>query len=101
MLRIRKGLFKLKTEPSTYQLYDTIIYRHDTESDTVELNSGGWLTKHTKNCINDLIVPFDWHLIQTKGEWLLTTIEGQIHTFSNFMKINVKTGQLIKTKDKL
>ena len=50
------------------QLYNTVIFIR--EGNNIKLNSGGWRTNHTKNCINDLL-PARLHLYQKDFEWYL------------------------------
>ncbi len=87
----RAGLFKVRTEASAYQLYNTIIYRCTFEG-IVTLNSGGWNTHHTKNCINDLICAFGWQLVQRDFCWYLNTKNDNVLNFRDGMKINIETG---------
>ena len=52
------------------QLYDTLIYKES--NGYITLNSGGWRTKHTKNCINDLL-PDGFKLYQRDFNWYVVT----------------------------
>jgi hypothetical protein len=36
------------------------------------LNSGGWLTNHTKKCMNIFLSPFNARVFQKKGEWFVS-----------------------------
>lgn len=67
------------------QLYDTIIFRET--NITIQLNSGGFKTNHTKNCINDLL-PEGFELYQEKGTWYVKEPNGGSRTFEDDMIIN-------------
>ena len=65
----RKGLSVVLYDNKTIaQLYSTIIFIR--EGNNIKLNSGGWRTRHTKNCINDLL-PARLSLYQKNFEWYL------------------------------
>ena len=66
------------------KLYDTFIYIN--ECGYIKLNSGGYRTRHTKNCINDLL-PEGYSLNQIKGEWKITKPCGDSIPFEDNMKI--------------
>ena len=53
-----------------HRLYNTIIVEHD--GDRVTLNTGGWETKHTKNCMNDFLSDFGIKVSQVKFKWYVT-----------------------------
>ena len=68
-MKKRSGLNVVNHEGQTIaQLYNTIIFIR--EGNNIQLNSGGWRTRHTKNCINDLL-PARLHLYQKDFEWYL------------------------------
>ena len=61
-------------QTTTHKLYDTnivTIENHVTEYTNVILNSGGWQTKHTKNCMNDILDQFNLKVIQKDFSWFL------------------------------
>ena len=61
-------------QTTTHKLYDTnivTIENHVTEYTNVILNSGGWQTKHTKNCMNDVLDQFNLKVIQKDFSWFL------------------------------
>jgi len=67
----RNGLNVVRLRHSRVaQLYDTLIYEQD--KDGIRLNSGGFRTKHTKNCINDLL-PSGYRLYQRDFTWYVET----------------------------
>ena len=66
------------------QLYDTTIFIK--KDNHFKLNSGGWRTKHTKNCINDLL-PARLHLYQKDFEWYLyDKVDDDIFNFEDNME---------------
>lgn len=75
----RKGLQVLNSveglkQTTIHKLYDTnivTIENHVTEYTNVILNSGGWQTKHTKNCMNDVLDQFNLKVIQKDFSWFL------------------------------
>lgn len=72
-MRKRKGLVTVFFNESRVfkaQLYDTVIFQ--SRADSITLNSGGFKTNHTKNCINDLL-PSGFRLYQKDFEWLVDT----------------------------
>lgn len=68
-MKKRAGLNVVNHKGQTIaQLYNTVIFIR--EDNHIKLNSGGWRTRHTKNCINDLL-PARLHLYQKDFEWYL------------------------------
>ena len=74
----RKGLVVKKTlwgdgVLHRHKLYDTLIV--DATEDPIKwdifLNTGGWKTNHTKNCINDFLSQFGLKVIQRNFNWYL------------------------------
>lgn len=83
MIKQRKGLSVInKNGLFIAQLYDTIIFE-EVESG-FKLNSGGWKTRHTKNCINDLL-PEGYSLFQKNFKWFVTTLEGVVEFSDNMI----------------
>lgn len=86
-MRNRKGLrvFKsvdtgLNMEPiftSFYTLYDTQILAIQHNDKQIRLNSGGWKTNHTKNCMNDNL-PEGYRVFQKNFEWYVETPQGTL-----------------------
>ena len=67
-MRQRKGLSVWNVEGKEYhKLYNTIIVERD--GDKVTLNTGGWKTNHTKNCMNDFLKRFDFGVFQKDFVW--------------------------------
>jgi hypothetical protein len=52
------------------KLYDTKIVI--SEGNKVTLNSGGWLTNHTKKCMNLVLANSYLNVSQKKGQWFVT-----------------------------
>jgi hypothetical protein len=81
---MRKGLNVINLPEGTVaQLYNTRIY--DGRDGKIILNSGGWRTRHTKNCINDLL-PKDYYLYQEAFTWYVKTPKGLL-VFKDGMEI--------------
>ena len=71
-MRQRKGLSVWNVGDKEYhRLYNTVIvdYNHDSEGRTVTLNTGGWKTNHTKNCMNDFLKLFGFGGFQKDFVW--------------------------------
>lgn len=90
-MKKRKGLEKVIYESEkygehiVYRLYDTNIMVQ--ECGYIKLNTGGWYTRHTKNCINDNL-PEGYRVFQEKGEWYVNTPDG-IFDYNDNMKLKV------------
>lgn len=50
------------------KLYETLIFKQ--EGNKITLNSGGWRTNHTKNCMND-VLPSGYCVYQKNYEWFI------------------------------
>ena len=82
MSKTRKGLNVVNTnEILLAQLYETIILKK--EKGVIWLNSGGYKTNHTKNCINDLL-PSGYKVYQENFMWFVKT-PGMTLDFSDNM----------------
>lgn len=67
-MRQRKGLNVWNVGDKEYhKLYDTVIVERD--GDKVTLNTGGWKTNHTKNCMNDFLKSFGFGVYQKDFVW--------------------------------
>ena len=74
-MRQRKGLSVWNVGDKEYhRLYDTVIvdFNHDSEGRTVTLNTGGWKTNHTKNCMNDFLKRFGFKVYQKDFVWYVS-----------------------------
>ena len=74
-MRQRKGLSVWNVGDKEYhKLYDTVIvdFNHDSEGRTVTLNTGGWKTNHTKNCMNDFLKRFGFKVYQQDFVWYVS-----------------------------
>ena len=74
-MRQRKGLSVWNVGDKEYhKLYDTVIvdFNHDSEGRTVTLNTGGWKTNHTKNCMNDFLKSFGFKVSQQDFVWYVS-----------------------------
>ena len=85
-MKQRKGLNVVSTNTGLIaQLYATRILER--KSDSIVLNSGGWKTNHTKNCINDLL-PTGYHVYQKDFKWHVVTPSGELD-FTDNMEIKL------------
>ncbi len=85
----RKGLSSFTTTEQNnivinYKLYDTIIVK--IINNKMILNSGGWQTKHTKNCIND-VLPFGHVIFQKDFSWFVSLPKNVTINFTDNMII--------------
>lgn len=90
-MRKRKGLSIIHdTFASTliFRLYNTNILIDNGHE--IILDSGGWETNHTKNCMNDNL-PDGWSVFQKNFNWFIKTNSGIIE-FNDKMVINKITG---------
>ena len=80
----RKGLFAMRGQDSMVNvvLYNTTIMKFF--RDGVVLNSGGWKTNHTKNCMNDNL-PEGYKVFQKNFEWFIRTPEGDLRFEDNMV----------------
>ena len=70
-MRQRKGLSVWNVGDKEYhKLYDTVIVERD--GDKVTLNTGGWKTNHTKNCMNDFLKRFGFKVSQVDFVWYVS-----------------------------
>ena len=70
-MKNRKGLnITVLGDKTIAQLYNTIIFQ--ASNNIVTLNSGGFKTNHTKNCINDLL-PDGFKVFQKDYVWYIET----------------------------
>lgn len=74
-MKNRKGLSNSLTikdghKALVYRLYDTNIVTITING--ITLNSGGWRTNHTKNCMNDNL-PEGYKVKQKNFDWFLET----------------------------
>jgi len=71
-MKQRKGLSTYTDSDGSvnFKLYDTVILK--IKNNKLILNSGGWITNHTKNCINDNLPP-EYKLYQKNYNWYVDT----------------------------
>jgi len=71
----RKGLQVSKLDNTLiHKLYDTDIVKIEYQTwgyTNVTLSSGGWKTRHTKICMNDVLDQFNLKVIQKDFNWFL------------------------------
>ena len=77
-MRNRKGLSVWNIgNKEYYKLYDTVIVIAESteEGYNIRLNHGGFKTNHTKNCMNDFLRRFGFHVYQKNWEWYVRGAE--------------------------
>ena len=82
-----------KKHTLTHTLYDTDIVTIGREGDytNVILNTGGWRTNHTKNCMNDVLTAYDLKVIQKDFNWFLVDEHNTIAwDFEDGMNLGIK-----------
>ena len=97
----RAGLQILDSSGTTiHKLYNTNIVKiehTDTGYINIVLNSGGYRTNHTKNCMNDVLNRFDIKVFQKNFKWFLS-IENDDMTwdFEDNMNLSILNNTLVK-----
>lgn len=83
MIKKRKGL-SVRTNEFTnevvFRLYDTDILELD--HGVIRLNTNGWKTNHTKNCMNDNL-PQGYKVFQKNYTWYVDTPNGTVEFIDN------------------
>jgi hypothetical protein len=67
-----KGLTKhlIEAQKTIYWfLYNTMIVKVCLDDKHIRLNSGGYKTPHTKNCMNKVLEPYGFKVVQKKKVW--------------------------------
>jgi len=83
----RKGLSIFKDPNLTIaKLYDTNIVTINYGDNTITLDDSGWLTRHTKNCMNDILKPFGIYVYQHNKVWFIVT-PYKVDEYSKGMKL--------------
>lgn len=73
-----------------FRLYDTDILI--TDGINVRFDTGGWKTKHTKNCMNDNL-PVGYRVVQKDFEWYVET-PNQVFEYQDKMIIDIETAEV-------
>lgn len=87
MLQNKKVEVRHENFCTVYKYVNTdVIKVHDKY---IQLNSGDWYTRSTKNLINEVIDLHNrgWVVFQTKGIWYCRYIEGQKVEFKDGIKL--------------
>ena len=71
-------------------LYNTKILSIEILTNNITLNTGGYSTNHTKNCINDWL-PEEYSVFQKNFEWYVSTPQGVVD-FKDNMVLNINEG---------
>ena len=86
-MKKRKGLtVRIVNAVATYRLYNTDIL--DIGYKWFILNTGGFKTNHTKNCMNDNL-PDGYKVYQENFVWYVKEPNGDSRTFKDNMKIEL------------
>lgn len=87
-MKKRKGLSSHVVDGLTMlKLYDTVVLSINDKY--MKLNTGGFKTNHTKNCMNDNL-PEGYKVYQEKFTWYLKEPNGGSKTFEDDMVIEFK-----------
>jgi len=97
----RKGLQVLKLDNTLiHKLYDTDIVKIEYQTwgyTNVILNSGGWKTRHTKICMNDVLDQFNLKVIQKNFGWFLVDSNNTIAwDFEDGMTLGINNDAVVK-----
>lgn len=77
-MRLPKGLSVVTIKGLTVaKLYQTNIVIVDETAKKITLNSGGWLTKHTKKCSNLVLGQFGLSIVQRDFQWYVIKTDSQ------------------------
>ena len=88
MKKQRKNLASyVENNETKFILYNTMILKYMHNSNSIMLNSGGYKTNHTKNCINDNL-PDSYRVFQKNHVWYVTTPK-DVLKFKDNMVINL------------
>jgi len=93
----RKGLVVKKTlwgdgVLHRHKLYETLVVDaiENPNGWDIFLNTGGWKTNHTKNCMNDFLSQFNLGVVQRNFTWYLVSNKYSIHwDFTDDMNITI------------
>lgn len=71
-MKLRKGFSVVPVQGLIVgRLYSTNIVLIDTTTNTITLNTGSWFTKHTKNCMNDILSKYGFKVFQKSKQWYI------------------------------
>ena len=97
----RAGLQVLNFNGTTiHQLYNTDIVKIEHEAwgyTNIILNSGGYRTNHTKNCMSDVLDKFGIRVFQKNFKWFLSIDNGNVTwDFEDKMNISINNDVVVK-----
>jgi len=78
----------INSNHTIYKLYDTEIVKFNHIAGLLELQSGGWLTKHTKKCMNLALTGTGYYVMQKGGQWYVGSTKG-FAPYTDGMKLAV------------
>ena len=85
MLKKRKGLrVRYENGMKCYRLYNTDILTVVIKDNVFILNTDGWKTNHTKNCMNDNL-PEGFSVQQKNFKWFLNTPSQKVEFFDGIV----------------
>ena len=97
----RAGLQILDSSGTTiHKLYNTNIVKiehTDTGYINIVLNSGGYRTNHTKNCMNDVLSQFDIKVFQKNFKWFFSIDNGNVTwDFEDGMNLGINNDVVVR-----
>lgn len=72
---------------SVGKLYKTNIVIVNQNLGDIQLNSGGWMTKHTKKCMNLMLNEYGYNVSQRDFKWYITDTAGNKIEYFDGIKI--------------
>jgi len=85
-MKLRKGLsVTMCKETTIVRLYKTNIIVK--EGNCITLNTNGWRTRHTKNCMNDYLNPMGLYVYQENFTWYVSLDGNTISEFKDGLKL--------------
>ena len=83
-----------------HKLYNTDIVKIEYQPwgyINIVLNSGGYKTNHTKNCMNDVLSQFDIKVFQKNFKWFFSIDNGNVTwDFEDKMNISINNDVVVK-----
>jgi len=97
----RAGLQILDFNGTTiHKLYNTDIVKIEHQAwgyINIVLNSGGYRTNHTKNCMNDVLSQFDIKVFQKNFKWFFSIDNGNVTwDFEDGMNLGIDNNIVVK-----
>ena len=74
---------------SVGKLYKTNIVIVNQNLGDIQLDSGGWMTKHTKKCMNLILNEYGFHVSQRDFQWFVSDTAGNKVEYFDGMKLKL------------